>query len=168
MKLRWSNGHDLDIQFEANDPDEFYDNCMSALRSFRTATERRVHRGEIHKTVSWCESGNLGVYDEDTRQWYLPVGEPGFVNTESFGKLSISRHFKVEAPFVQADTIDDARADYAINLICLDPGGFAKLDLLRREDSDRIWNLCIGAYQHARDIRSFVDGFEQDFEAELK
>src|SRR3989304_256752 len=106
MKLRWSNNHNLDIQFEANDPDEFYDNCRSALMSFRTATERRVHRGEIHKTVSWCENGNLGVYDAHSRQWFLPEGETHFMETESFGRIGINHHFRVEAPFVEANSLD--------------------------------------------------------------
>jgi hypothetical protein len=167
MKLRWSNGHDFEMQFEANDPESFQDNCTSALASFRTATERRVHRGEIHKTISRFESCELGVYDPPSTNWYLPSGEANALETKSFGRIEIARQFIIRANNMDTDFLDEARADCTVSLICIDPGTLERLDLSKREHSDRVWNLCVGAYQRAGNMRSMLDGFMQDLE-ELK
>lgn len=166
MKLRWTNGHNYEMQFDANDPESFARNSVSALRSFKIATERRVHRGEIHKTVSRFESCMLGVYDEHTRQWHNPEGEPNVIDTESFGRIAIARHFKIESPGLDADTLTDALQDTGVNLICLDPFTFEKTSLAT--DSDRVWNMCITAYQHAANANSFLNGMVDDMLGELK
>jgi len=72
MKLRWSNNTDFAVTFEANDLESFRRQALSAMRSFRIATERRVHRGEIHKTVSWFQSANLHVSNDIETDWYNP------------------------------------------------------------------------------------------------
>ena len=72
MKLRWSNNTDFAVTFEANDLESFRRQALSAMRSFRIATERRVHRCEIHKTVSWFQSANLHVSNDIETDWYNP------------------------------------------------------------------------------------------------
>ena len=162
IKLRWSNGHSFSLRFEANDPEEFAKNSVSALRSFRLATARNVHRGELHKTVVWVDHAQLGVYDEDNKNWYLPSGEPTTIDTASFGALSIARHFRVEDTCHEWDTLENM--NYDIKLICQDPPKIWNLNLQNPDDSARIWGLCLGAYQHGKNMQSFFDGFSQDFE----
>lgn len=101
MKLRFSNGKDFAITFDANDEASFAEQGMSALRSFRIATERRVHRGEIHKTVSWFDSAFLGLYDENHRQWY----HPGEIKALESG-LSFFEPRPVVAPRNEAEDIE--------------------------------------------------------------
>jgi hypothetical protein len=70
MKFRFSNGKDFAVTFDASDINSFADQAASALRSFRIQTERRVHRGELHKTVSWFETTQLHMQtDFDTDLW---------------------------------------------------------------------------------------------------
>ncbi len=156
MKLRWSNGHSFSFEFEANDPDSFYEQALSALRSFRISRHRRVHRGEIHKTVIWCEGCSLSVYDDDNRIWYYPEGESTSIETKSFGVLGINRHFDVRFPFVEANSMDSLYANYKFDLVCLDPSLIEPLDLSDRATSDRVWNLCYGVYEHGQALHTFV------------
>ncbi len=69
MKLRFSNGKNYALTFECNDLESFRSAALSALRSFRMMTERRVHQGEIHKTRSWFEKPELHVYSEFSEDW---------------------------------------------------------------------------------------------------
>ncbi len=156
MKLRWSNGYNFEFEFEANTPASFHEQALSALRSFRIAQHRRVHRGEIHKTVFWCGGCSLNVYDDANHQWYYPAGEPTSLDTKSFGSLSINRHFDVRVPFVEAASLDNLHADYKFDLIGLDSVYVEHLDLGNRDASDRIWNLCMGVYQHINELSAFV------------
>ena len=161
MKLRFSNRQDFDVQFEANDLDSFRRNAMSALRSFRITTERRVHRGESGKTVSWFGVGGLDIYDEHNRQWYGPEGEPHFIETESFGRIGIASHFKLEIPFLETAALDEALADDRLKLIGIDPTSFEHVHLLT--DEGRVWNMCVAAYRHAQDNSTFLDNLSDDF-----
>ncbi len=156
MKLRWSNGHNFAFEFEVNNPDSFHEQALSALRSFRIARYRRVHRGEIHKTVVWCEGCSLGVFDEDSRNWYYPEGEPQALDTQSWGTLSLNRHFDARIPFVESDSLESMHANCNFDLICLDPPRIESLDLSEREASDRLWNLCVGVYQHSNALSALV------------
>lgn len=63
MKLRFSNGKDYATTFDACDLAEFRENGLAALRVYRAATQHRVHRGEIRKTVSEFEQVQLHVAD---------------------------------------------------------------------------------------------------------
>lgn len=65
MKLRWSNNKNFFISFEANDLESFTNESKSALRLFRAISERRVHRGEIKKTVSWFDFPALHIEDKN-------------------------------------------------------------------------------------------------------
>lgn len=69
MKLRFSNAKNFAITFDANDVNEFYQQAVSTLRSFRIQTERRVHQGELHQTRSWFENVELHVYSETFNIW---------------------------------------------------------------------------------------------------
>jgi hypothetical protein len=53
MKLRWTDGKTYAETFTANDEQSFIDNGTLALRVFRVATGRRVHRGEVHRNEFW-------------------------------------------------------------------------------------------------------------------
>jgi hypothetical protein len=156
MKLRWSNGHNFAFEFEANDPGSFYTQALSALRSFRIASHRRVHRGEIHKTVVWCEGCSLGVYDEESKNWLYPTGEAKRLETQLFGSISINRHFDVRVPFSESDSDGDLLLDTRFDLICLDSASIEALRLNDRTVSDRIWNLCVGVYQHGQALNAFT------------
>lgn len=69
MKLRFSNGKNFAITFEANNVNDFFTQAVSALRSFRMQTERRVHQSEKHQTRSWFENPELHVYSETMNVW---------------------------------------------------------------------------------------------------
>jgi len=162
MKLRFSNRHDFDVQFEANDLASFRENGMSALRSFRISSERRVHRGEIRKTVSWFDGGEIGVYDEHAKQWYNLEGDAKFIETESFGTVGIAQHFRLEVPVLETATLAEALADDRLNLICSDPLSFEQVYLL--SDEGQLWNMCVNTYRHTADINTFLQNFSDDFE----
>lgn len=104
MKLRWSNQKDFDVTFEANDTESFTENGLSALRSFRISRERRVHRGEIHKTVSWCEPGYLHIWDAERSTWY----NPGEIRETSKG-ISFFEPHSVLADFAEGESLDDIK-----------------------------------------------------------
>lgn len=70
MKLRWSDGHSYAETFEANDRESFIENSMAALRVFRLATGRMVHRGEIHQNEFWGVMPELHVYVDG--RWLAP------------------------------------------------------------------------------------------------
>jgi hypothetical protein len=156
MKLRWSNNHNFAFEFEANDPDSFYEQAFSALRSFRISQHKRVHRGEIHKTVVQCEACSLHVYDGDNGNWYSPAGEAKSIDTQSFGTISIKHHFNVQFDHLSADSLADLQTNLKFSLISFDPIRVERLDLRDRTASDRIWNLCIGVYQQSRDMNAFI------------
>jgi hypothetical protein len=67
--MRFSNGKNFAITFESSDVNEFLDQSISALKRFRIQTEKRIHKGEIKKTVSWFENPELHVYSETLQVW---------------------------------------------------------------------------------------------------
>lgn len=69
MKLRFSNTKNFAITFDANDVNEFFEQAVSALRSFRMQTERRVHQSELKQTRSWFERVELHVYSDTFNIW---------------------------------------------------------------------------------------------------
>jgi len=94
MKLRFSNGKDFAITFGATNVNEFYQQAVSALRTFRTQTERRIHQGEIGKTRSWFENVELHVYSETFNIWQ-DLSDIRFLRNEYSEFLSYRQTFKI-------------------------------------------------------------------------
>ncbi len=132
MKLRFSNGHDFAIEFEANDPESFYREGWIAIREFRIATARRVHRGEIHKTVYWFESATLHIADE-TGRWF---GTGTIETLNSPGSSLDGAGFFVRHPV----ELHWAEADDTEAILQRDKEKFDA-------EHDRIWQMCIDSYQ---------------------
>ena len=53
MKLRWSDGHSYAEVFHAVDEESLVANGLPALRIFRLATGRMVHRGDVTRNEFW-------------------------------------------------------------------------------------------------------------------
>jgi len=94
MKLRLSNSKNFAITFNATDVNEFYEQAVSALRSFRIQTERRVHQGEIKTTRSWFENVELHVYSETFNIWQ-DLSNICFLRNEYSEFLSYRQTFKI-------------------------------------------------------------------------
>jgi hypothetical protein len=62
MKLRWTDGRTYAETFTANDEQSFVDNGTPALRVFRVATGRRVHRGEVHRIKGRPRNRTLALH----------------------------------------------------------------------------------------------------------
>lgn len=100
MKLRFSNGHDHETIFSACDLAEFRENGLAALRVFRAATQHRVHRSEIRKTVSEFESVQLHVADQMGNWRGLGHIKRGFLGHEFFDSFTVRFDMR-------ADSLDD-------------------------------------------------------------
>lgn len=98
MKLRLSNGKDHETTFSASDIGEFTREFTAALRVFRAATQHRVHRSEIRKTVSEFEPCELHVADA-MGKWY------GLGTIKSTGKHSFFEPFTIRFSS-RADSLD--------------------------------------------------------------
>ena len=146
MKLRFSNGKDFAFTFEANDLPSFREQGLSALKSFRIATERRIHRGEIHKTVSWFDRPTLHLYDEEQEQW-LNLGLKKSMNTISFGEIAFFEPRQVEMPGYEAFTIDEQ---------------FRQDEIWFLENSDAIWQMCIDTWEWGNALNLQIMKFGDD------
>jgi hypothetical protein len=105
MKLRFSNGKSFEVTFHACDLVEFVHEGKAALRVFRAATQHRVHRGEIHKTVSEFDPCELHVQDR-MGGWH-GLGHIDPLDTKSsFGVVSIFSPFTIRFR-LRADSLDD-------------------------------------------------------------
>ena len=97
MKLRWSNNKDTAFTFDANDLASFVEQGASALRSLAIMTEKRVHRGEIRKTFSWCDIAHLQLYRDN---WY----NPGRINKTD--NINYFEPADIRSPWMEADDLD--------------------------------------------------------------
>lgn len=70
MRLRFSNVKDYAQTFIANDLDSFRREAIVALRIFRAATYRKVHRGEIKRDELWFDKVELHL--EIDGRWLHP------------------------------------------------------------------------------------------------
>jgi hypothetical protein len=131
MKLRWSNEYDLAFAFEANSIETLQREGLSAMRLFRTATERRVHRGEIHKTVSWFKQATLHIRDENHDAWF----GLGFIRHLDGGALSGAAFWTpspVRLAWREANSLTDALTQDELWFIT---------------NVEHIWQLCIDTHQ---------------------
>lgn len=142
MKLRISNNKNYAVEFDANDIEMFREQGLSALRSFRIATERRVHRGEIHKTVSWFESGTVHFQDDD-KIWLNPGIQKRLDSLESFPGLITFEAHPIEVPFVEADSWQDAAHQDEIWFLA---------------SLETNWSMFVDAFNYARDLSAVVMG----------
>lgn len=70
MKLRWTDGRTYAETFTANNEQSFIDNGTPALRVFRVATGRMVHRGEVHRDEVSGVISQLHI--EVDGRWFTP------------------------------------------------------------------------------------------------
>jgi hypothetical protein len=105
VKLRWSNERDNAVEFEANDPASFLDQGASALRSLRMLTERRVHRGEIGRTVSWYSPAALHVYDDFSDRGWTNPGRIKGTETETHPDQISVAEISAAAPLVYFEPV---------------------------------------------------------------
>jgi hypothetical protein len=138
MKLRFSNTKNVSIEFKAADRDEFVREGLAALRVFRAATQHRVHRGEIHKTISEFENCELHVASQMGVWCGLGNVEP--MATESFGRISVFTPFTVRFSY-SADSLDDMHRIDA--------------ELFDRS-ADKFWRGAVDAWNHANNLNNFV------------
>lgn len=112
MELRWSNGSNIAITFEAIDASTFANNGIAALRIFRVATERPVHRGETHTNELWYDTPELHVKIGET--WY----NPGRI--KSHGEMMYFDPTPVKIPGLSAKTREEIFQNDAdhINQFC--------------------------------------------------
>lgn len=99
MKLRWSNGRDYAEPFSANDLETFLRNGIPALRVFRAATYRKVHRGEIHQDELWFDKAELHLEIEG--RWM----HPGLIKQSDTGSQyfePFQTRFSLSAPDLDA------------------------------------------------------------------
>lgn len=87
MKLRFNNGKDQAVEFEANDLNSFIEQGISALRTFRILTQRRIHQAEIEKNRLWFDKPELHVQGENG-SWLdlglIKQGENGIAYRDPF------------------------------------------------------------------------------------
>lgn len=140
MKLRWSNNRNYAMPFEANDLGSFQEQALSALRSFIIATERRMHRGEIHKTVSCMEMVSLHIYLDDAHGWYNP-GLIKATDTASFGRIQRFQPLDVSMPYAEADDL---------------AGLFDKAGRWFSDGAPRYWQACFECWQWINSINLLV------------
>ena len=110
MKLRWTDEHSYAETFEANDTTSFIENGTAALRVFRAATGRRVHRGEIHQNEFWGVAPNLHL--EIGGLWY----GPGHIEHTDSG-LAFLNSFQVRFERDHASTLDALHATDAAQMV---------------------------------------------------
>lgn len=139
-KLRFSNLKNRAEVFEANDLDSFTYQAKIAARIFRIATERRVHRGEIHKTVSWFESAELQVYDENHNQW-CNLGEIKQIDNG----LQFFEPMTVELPWMELNSLDELQPDPRV--IIRQQCGIAYEDTTLQLAVGRVWQICIDTWR---------------------
>lgn len=140
MKLRFSDTKSLAIEFEAADRDEFVREGLAALRVFRAATQHRVHRGEIRRTVSWFDSCELHVADRMER--WLGLGRVEPMDTEAFGRVAVFTPFTVRFSY-SADSLDDMHRIDA--------------ELFDRS-ADTFWKGAVDSWSHSNSLNDFVQG----------
>lgn len=125
MKLRWSNGRDYADVFDAVDEETFIANGLAALRVFRLATHRQVHRGEIHRNELWFDHPELHVQFDGDR-WM----SPGTIKRGD--RWSYFDPFRVLFLHNTAGTIDEINAADAAQLT---------------QSASRWWAGCVDAYR---------------------
>lgn len=132
MKLRWSDGHSYAYEFSANDPASFVENGTAALRVFRAATGRRVHRGEISAWEFWGVAPELHVGEEGDKEgrWFAPC----HIEKTDTG-LSYSKPFRTVF-----------RENFASTLEALHAFDAAQM----RESAERWWRGCYDCWRWGR------------------
>lgn len=110
MKLRWTDGRTYAETFTANDEQSFIDNGTPALRVFRVATGRMVHRGEVHRNEFWGVIPQLHI--EVDGRWFTP----GHIQHTDSG-TAFFNPFQVVFPRNMADTVEDLHASDAAQIV---------------------------------------------------
>ena len=104
MKLRWSDGHSYAEVFHAVDEESLVANGLPALRIFRLATGRMVHRGDVHRNEFWGVAPELHL--EIDGRWL----SPGYIEKSDgsgpLGDVSFFKPFRVIFRHNTADTIE--------------------------------------------------------------
>jgi len=138
MKLRWSDGHSYAETFSANDVASFVENGTAALRVFRAATGRKVHRGEIRCDEFWGVAPELhiGGEGEEEGRWFAPCH---IERTES--GLSYSKPFRVVFEYDHASTLEGLHALDAAQMIT---------------SSERWWRGCYDCWRWGRALNDLV------------
>lgn len=138
MKLRFSNLTDYATSFEANDVASFMQEANAALRIFRAATARPIHRGEIRKNVLWFDRPSLHIFDE--RRW-LNLGYKKQVPTPYLGNLLVWVLSPVDIPGHEAAFLDEQ----------------ASLDASWLEEhSNQVWQKCVDTWQWVYDLGALI------------
>lgn len=147
MKLRFSNGKNFAITFNANDLKSLQEQALSTLRSFRISTERHVHQGEIKKTRSWFENPELHVYSETYDAW-LGLGILKHINNES----SVLNGAAFHDPFVIRFT---NQADSLEQIFDMDRELFDR-------SADLFWSGVVGTWEWRNAINTTLMQFDDD------
>jgi len=154
MKLRWSNNTDFAVTFEANDLASFRQQALSAMRSFRIATEYRVHRGEIRKTVSRFPSATLHVGNDIETGWY----NPGIIKQTESGGLQGLQFFD---PITIMLGVGEANSP---------ADQHPRDEIWFLANADKYWQACVDTYRwlQALNLMIMQVGDEIDRYAEAK
>lgn len=104
MKLRWSDGHSYADTFQANDEQSFVANGIAAMRVFRLATGRMVHRGETHTNEYVGVSPQLHLQIDG--RWY----GPGHIDSAGENSWQFLKEFQVVFRHNVAPTLDAMHA----------------------------------------------------------
>lgn len=140
MKLRFSNTKNVSIEFDAAGRDEFVREGLAALRVFRAATQHRVHRGEIRRTVSEFDACEMHVADRMGR--WMGLGHVDPMDTEAFGRISVFNPFTIRFSS-RADSLDDMHRIDA--------------ELFDRS-ADTFWRGAVDSWNHSNNLNDFVQG----------
>lgn len=143
MKFRISNNKSYAAEFSAENKADFYRELKAAAASFRENCFRRVHRGEMHRDVFWCEAGYLHIYNPEAKNWF----GPGRIDTVSgepskSGLAGSSFFVPRETPVLRMCEVDRLES-----VILQDQFGLLSMDL---------WEQCMSAIRWCNALYGWI------------
>lgn len=139
MKLRFSDGIKTAVEFYAINIQEFKENGLQALAEIIPDVQRRIHRGEIHKTVVRISSIDLHYQLEGFNNW-LNLGVLKTVELQHIGGGGKYKFFEpspYHLPCGDFDSLDNAIVNLQWRFLA---------------DSMRVWDMCLDTERWAENF----------------
>lgn len=143
MKFRISNNTSHAVEFSAVTEEGFNAELKAAAIRFRETCNRKAHRGEIHKTVVWCEAGYLHIYNPEAKNWFGPGRIDTVPGELSKNGLAGSSFFVPrETPILRMCEVDSVES-----AIVQDQFGFPSMNL---------WEQCMSAMRWCNALYGWI------------